>query len=564
MKWAHLGLSLVMALVAMGVCLATLDLPVAVDLSPRGDALEYALSAASLAEGEGYTLRLGEGAYYPPTFTPGFPLLIAAWYQIVGTRPELAYWVPVLELGVTAGLCVLLAAEMAGLWAGLLASGLVVLSPVSSLLGGRVMSDLPATTCLLVGMYLATLGVRLDLNDRARSMLYLTAGGAFGWAVSVRLVYIPIIVIVLLVVWIWGQSGIRRKLWVTVCMAAGFSLALVPMVVLNMVNTGTPFYNGYRDWLPEFIRNLSSAYDLANIQQSIDPVRWPESNGQRYLKLAAGWNDPREAQIFYGWPVWLLVAGGILLRTVRDPRQQAAFRFFFPVAMATACFLATHYLVYFWQDPRFLYPVLPLVAIGGGIGLARLLNHSLHGRRWVTSTLGLVLAVAALWPGTQRTWERLSNGRHGWKEGESTWVERCAHLNSRLELDAVVVTDLDCLLAEHALVRNTQRRHLPFTLFGAGSHLPAIYIHNLAPVVSTPRASRNEVRPRPVFQPDDLEPSSLPWLKGEAVRGRPAYLAIGDLDSSARELARLREVFQLESVSGEERLFKLSPLPDRD
>lgn len=93
MKWASLGIASGMALIAMVLCLATLDLPVAVDLYPRGDALEYALSAASLAEGEGYTLRLGEGAYYPLTFTPGFPLLIAAWYRVVGTHPELAYWV---------------------------------------------------------------------------------------------------------------------------------------------------------------------------------------------------------------------------------------------------------------------------------------------------------------------------------------------------------------------------------------------------------------------------------------------------------------------------------------
>jgi dolichyl-phosphate-mannose-protein mannosyltransferase len=552
-------LSVALGTLPIAIRLLTLDVPMAIDLHPRGDALEYAMSAASLASGEGYSLRLGKDAYYPPTFTPGFPLLLAGWYKAVGTRPETAYLVSVLCAGVVSFLAFWIACNLGGVWAGVFASLAVAFSTLHTGIAGRVMSDVASTSFLLLSLLFLVSAVRQKRSFAWAMTCFAGAGLAAGWATCIRPVNFLVVAAAALALVTRRRVAWRQRFLALSAFLLFSGAGLLPTLYFSLQNHGDPLANGYALWSPEHCRNPGSAYCLENLWNTMDSVRWPNSNGRRYLESISGWNRQEESLVLYGMTMWFLAAIPWINAFRGKRRGEERETFFLGMSGLAASFIALHYVFYFWQDPRFLHPVLPVVSIWGGLGLAHLLSFKASTYRHACILLAVLAAAAALWPGAERSYDKLRNGPKDFVESEMSIAERFEILDGSLEDNAVVITSLDCLLVERLLIGTTDRTHVPLTLSGAGSHLMSVYIHNI-PCARWSRSTNGEdPRPRPLFQPEDIGESSWDWVKQEVESGSPVYLVSDGVDFSSREMMRLRSSFQLEESEGVVGLTKLLP-----
>ncbi len=121
------------------------------ELCPMPDAVEYAAIAVNLDRGLGPVLHFA-GNSYPPRYTIGYPLILAAAYPLLGRRPERLCLVTALTaLVAIAGLYLLT------LWvfdrpSAILAGLLLATSPHFLGLSTCVMSDVPALAVVVLAV----------------------------------------------------------------------------------------------------------------------------------------------------------------------------------------------------------------------------------------------------------------------------------------------------------------------------------------------------------------------------------------------------------------------------
>lgn len=213
-----------------------------VDLSPealRYDAIEYHGLGASLASGGGFQMADfldARNARYDPELLrmPGYPLVVAAVYALVGPHPGA---VLLLQIGIDAATCAFLAGWLrptlgrVGASAAALA---VALHPASALYACMLLSE-----TLLVAALVAACAASLRASE-GRAAWALAAGALWGVAALVKPValWAPLPVVAVLV-----GAG-RRTLPVALRQAAltavGCGLVLAPWVAWNGAVRGTP------------------------------------------------------------------------------------------------------------------------------------------------------------------------------------------------------------------------------------------------------------------------------------------------------------------------------------
>lgn len=527
-----------------------LDLPSAEDLYPRGDALEYGVTAASITRGEGFSIRLGNSAYYPPKFSPGFPILLSVFFRVFGVHLEYAYFVSLLFLCVSSVLVYEISRRLGNPLAGCFAVTVFALSPLTQSVSTKLMSDVCSTATVLLAFFFLVFALEKPSTTSRLYSLLSMAGVAAGWAVSVRLINLLnlFVILVSLAVVPW-TSWAKRWVASIVVFFCGL-VALIPTWYLNDQNFGTWKPLGYSLWSPEYCRNLASAYDLENLWRSMDPGKWPFSNGSRYLHLVSGWNLPGEKALLYGVPIWGFVAV-LLVSLLRSEAKGRSIVSVFLVGSGLSCAVTVgHYLFYFWQDPRFLHLVVPWVAIWGGLGLDRLLvRWRDFSHRSILLTVAVLLVLGSLWPTANATITNLKEKyRHKSRTDKISEVRFLENLVVRIDPDSVIVSDCDCVLMETILVQGTNRLHIPLDLFHAGPHLFSIYLYNI-PVSKWCREKyHGGSRPRPLYPPDDLGPSACSSFLENLKRGRPVYLVLRTLTLESSLIRRFLDDFHLESV----------------
>jgi hypothetical protein len=176
---------------------------------------------------------------------------------------------------------------------------------------GRPLTEVLATTVLLVGLSLASVSERELIGRR---LTYI--GFCFGLCVMLRLQLLPGI----LIAWIWvGRSQVER--WAL--MAVG---ALMPVAVFGIADAvvwGEPFHSYFETVRLNLFQGVASDFGTA-------PFDW-------YLRLlAAHWSYATPLLLLLillrtrSSALWILVALGILLTHSAIPHKE--YRFIFPVA----------------------------------------------------------------------------------------------------------------------------------------------------------------------------------------------------------------------------------------
>ncbi|MCL4735598.1 MAG: hypothetical protein KJ050_11750 [Candidatus Omnitrophica bacterium] len=541
------------AVLAMALAWFGMDRFAAQNLYPRPDALEYALSASSFYHGEGFVLRLGSDAFYPPRYTPGYPFLLAGWYLITGPHPEKACLFNLLLTGLLTITIVWMTYRVSGSRIGALCSGLLTATSSALVVSSQgVRSDLSGCCFFLAGIFFLFCGPTGVQNGSSSSkkrdhLTALLAGGFLGYAVMIR----PSYLFPLAGCLPWVLIGRKEKLLVRgirlVFCLTGIGLALVPMFILNLANLGNPLDSGYSLWAPDYCLDLHSAYSLDNIWRSFDPIRRPRSNLLVYSDLISGANQWAKTP-FYGGAIW--ISSIVLLAGIRKmPWDQVRFIL---ASLTSILLLAGHYLLFFWQDARFLLLVVPLMAILSGWGMSRILAYRPAFFPAAGLFLTLLLMLGSTVPGLRTLRENLFRENSG--HPSFSEIEYLKRIDSRIEKDAVLVSVLDETLCEEYLVRGTGRTHLPLTLPSLGSHLLAVYQYNI-PIARFCRSS--ESRPELLFPLAGMGQDNLSFLKQALQQERAIYVLRHGLDEYIKEMSILRHDFHLDGADPE--FFKLQP-----
>ena len=343
------------------------------ELYPMPDAVEYAAVAVNLDRGLGPVLHFA-GNSYPPRYTIGYPLILAAAYPLLGHRAE-RLWLVTALLGLVA---------IAGLYlltlgvfdrpSAILAGLLLATSPHFLGLSTCVMSDVPA----LAVVVLAVLEF-LYAEEKESLIASALCGILAGLAVTIRATNGAILAGMLAAVLLVRP---RRLQFARVTAFAIGVLAFPGLQArLNLRYLGSIFSNGYVFWLPEFYSSsVFKTFRLSYLFVPADPL-YRHGNFVAYALAMLGLdgilgqlNLGTETRTLiharyalYPFPVVVFAAMGVFFAIRRECISSTMRAVYLGLGFLAALLLI--YLPYFHVEPRFMLPALFIVFAAAGWGL---------------------------------------------------------------------------------------------------------------------------------------------------------------------------------------------------
>lgn len=337
------------AIVGLGIALRWTTPNQAQDLRPRPDALQYEETARSLLRGDGYHIRV-DGERYLPRYPFGFPLLLA---------PGLAVW----DGGPGSGVVTVLATAagaIAGTWAlgaiaggipgAIVASSIVAFSPLHARWSTAVMSDVPSS-CGVAWLVFAALVL---VRRRGRPTAWVLVGVGLGLLSTLRLsnaLLVPPIAAMLLVA---REHPRRERLTSFLALGVGAVAGMLPMLVYQARMFGHPLRTGYGLWAPSAVFERRYLLDVSPAGGGTDP------NLLHYARLVAGDGT------LYGVAVAAMVMIGAVAAASADGERRRVLW----LGVAFTALMLGFYGAFFWQEDRYLLPVLPLLGAIAAAGVA--------------------------------------------------------------------------------------------------------------------------------------------------------------------------------------------------
>ena len=352
-----------LALVSLLVCLAFYTLAVLrvdfrttqlLDLDPTPDAVEYFAGAVSLYQGGSYAIRIGDQDL-PPRYPPGYSLAMLPFIGLLGENAILAPFRVNQLLGlvlIIALFCYFYRSRRPLLAA--VAVAILVTLPGFVLFARSSMSELLGAALILGAYYCCVRGLR-DRN----LFFFPVAGFILGTAALVRYQLLLFSPLLLSVFFVDGFSKSRRLL---TFLLSGLSLTLVviPMMLYNWVEFGSPALTGYDFWVPDQAA-AGRAFGLRFLATQLH-LLWEEFS----LTVSGS----RAAYVFglgyYYSPAFLLLCGLAVLWSIRTEKHR--------ILLLPAGLFVGGMLFYFWEDPRLYFAAailaVPLIArfVGGVFG----------------------------------------------------------------------------------------------------------------------------------------------------------------------------------------------------
>lgn len=200
--------------------------------SPVFDAAAYAKVAASLDEGNGFTL--GSGATQPASnYSPGIPLFVAGVYKLTGgVHERLARLVLAFIGTLSVLLTYLIGRRLSGPTAGLIGAAAIAIYPALLEYQGMLMGEPLAATLLAAGV----LSILCATDAGAHRARWLLPGALFGALALVRPEYLGVVLLASLVVLMRnGRRDWSRTLVQALLVLAGVTFVVVPWTVRNAV-----------------------------------------------------------------------------------------------------------------------------------------------------------------------------------------------------------------------------------------------------------------------------------------------------------------------------------------
>jgi hypothetical protein len=276
-----LGVALVVRIVAV---LATSD------YVPVFDSGDYDRHAQSIAAGDGYPETIIGSAEGPSAFRPPlYPYVLGGVYAIVGNEAgvEAGRVLGALIGVVTVGLIFLLARQIGGNRAGLVAAGLAAIFPPLALIHLALISE-PFFLALEIGAFLFVLAARRDGGLRWAA----AAGALCGLAALTRGNGVILVIVAALAVWPAGARFSWRGLAAPFAVALAAAAVVLPWTVRNAIV--------FDDLVPVSTQNgygMAGAFNDQARKESESPATWiPPELTDRYKTLLSR-DDLNEAEL---------------------------------------------------------------------------------------------------------------------------------------------------------------------------------------------------------------------------------------------------------------------------
>ena len=530
------------------------------ELWPMPDATEYAAVAVNLDRGLGPVLHFA-GNSYPPRYTVGYPMMLAAAYPILGHRPERLYAVTALTALVAIAGLYLLTLWMFDRPSATLAALLLATSPHFLGLSTLVMSDVPALAVTVLAV-LAFLYALENESLVASALCGLLVGLGVTIRVSNGAILIGMIAAVLLV------RPRRFQLAQALTFAVGFIAFPCLQGWLNLHYLGSIFSNGYAFWLPAFYNSaVFKTFKLSYLVAPADPI-YRHGNFVAYTlamlgidgifgQLRLGTESRTLVHARYSlfpFPVVVFAALGAFW-AMRQNRSASTMRALYLGGGFLAVLLLI-YLPYFHVEPRFMLPALFIVFAAAGWGLVctnRTLEWGWAG--FAVIVLDVVLTGAIL----VETFSRLTASA----PTQSELVAEVQAIRPQLK-NAVLVSDISLQWLELiAGGEQTEFVGLDSDLYGRAvneKHLSWLY-------QKKSRGWSGQVPPTLLLPGGGLDPGEASKLADDYKWGRPVYLLVAIPTNSQwlgvlkREFTEIDRYFSYETIARypEVALYRLKP-----
>jgi hypothetical protein len=392
------------------------------------DSQEMVIGAQRLVLLGSYSIEI-EGVTYPPRYPPWFSVLILAPFYAMAPHELGIGIIPVQIIALAAVMgAYALAARISGEWGGALAALLLLFTGDFLYHAKVILTDVPAAASLLA---LTLVLPRLRRGDEKLRWCWL-AGVLAAVAGALRVLafasVLPLIAYVLL-----SQRRMGPRL---LAITLPSTLIILLTALYNHHTFGDWRRTGYHFWTP-------IPYDVPGMTFSAGFL-WENVRG-----LAGLWAVFLAGAIG-AVAIWLWARGAA--RPDAPPPNERAHE---QIAAITAMLLLAAvpislvHLFYFYEQTRFHLPAATLLCVIGGAGIALLVPEMIRRYR-VLLTLGLVVAAA-----------------HGHVQLQQFVIPPlrriAAEHMANTEPNAVIVTAIDPVYLEPLVLRNSQRRIIPYS-----------------------------------------------------------------------------------------------------
>ena len=419
----------------------------------KDDPARYAFSALNILEGKGYVIGVNR-QYYPAKDFPGYPLLIALAYRILGPFPGNAVYATLAcalsALALTYAVC----RRAFGGAAALLAMALLWTHPLFLSLGRLVRSE--ALSCMLL-LSVVFLFMELTRREEPWPAGAVLLGALLGCGYVAR----PTILVALLALpaIFLASRGVREGAKAAGLVCAGAAPVVLPYLSFCARMYGGPFRSGYHVW------HMLAAppFSLRNIAMNISP-RWippePQNAAQAIERFLGTTNGAYYAssllglQGAYGPAVFMFILAGIagafdVSGRCGRQRRSAALAFLSVIGL----YVLLH-MTYVDHDPRYLFLVLPFLLSFAAYGASRRLRPLCRGR--VTAP---TLAWAALFAfAASGMCLSLAREIHRRRDPPYQYVI-CEAYRKMLPPDGCVISSIHPAMLDRYLLRGTARRY---------------------------------------------------------------------------------------------------------
>ena len=340
-----------------------------------------------------------DGYRIVPQYSPGLPLLMAAFKAIAGQCAM--FWVVPLCGGGLVFATYAIGRRIGRPIVGLAAAWIVATSPTVLFMLMAPMSDVPAAAAWAVSIACAMGETPLAAG---------AAGAAAAIGILIRPNLSPIALIIL--AWIaWREAGAHRgvvggaarAVWFLVPTAAG----AIAVAVINSHLYGSPFASGY---------DLTDGFRLSYVVPNLRRYGW--------------WLISAET------PFALAGFAALVVPSMRIWRTRASREALFLLGGA-AFIVWVSYLLFVpwdaWWYLRFLLPAWPMMTLGTASIAA-----AVYRTRFAASRATTILILAAI--GVSGTWQAVQRDAFSVARGEAKYVEVAKTVESITDPDAVIIS----------------------------------------------------------------------------------------------------------------------------
>jgi len=419
------------------------------------EAADYAQIARQLAVTGHYStdsvkpITLGMG--YPiggcPELTraPGFPAILAVLFKLGGHSDKWVLAASVLGQALCVTVLFVLGSRLYGGWTGVTVAALGLLNPgVITYANGGTGSTWAAAwfACVLLALSLLQTpprrtGVpteRTQRTDRILAMIGPPLAGA-ACAVAYLTEYALFLLIMPVLIYIWVVTPRERRLLAVLSAVVPFVLILLPWVARNMVVARSPFFSldRYAAML------LTDAHPGSTVYRTVarpgNPYVFLLTHPHAVLANLLRWTDGMARQFPNTLGVLAVVGAALLYMTPLKSDSDRTWRWL--LVLCTVAIAATTAVEMPFTAANYL-PLLPLVALLGGIAFLRLLRRLQGWRKGLTF---VALAVFMVFP----AWR--AGGMLPTTPSTRTTAAIFKLLSARAQGPALVITDVPKLAA---------------------------------------------------------------------------------------------------------------------